>query len=197
MGTLAGLCSLPSAPVYAVLRRDRPAGNDQILMTNDEFQVLWVRWLQVGRCGWSLSSDTAAAHCLRSGNPCKALGIKVRWASLGFVGPKSLENYETWQSPIPQWRDGQADRNPFIRLNPTESDRSIFMRAASASAYARLRRDERASKLNLQIKVNQGTGAGLSAGQFLQTSWRLVTSAPTSYGTGCPAVGKALGINGR
>jgi len=28
------------------------------------------------------------------GKPCKALGIKVRWALLGFVGPFNLKKYE-------------------------------------------------------------------------------------------------------
>lgn len=64
------------------------------------------RRLQAMCCGWSLAPDTGASRAGRHfaeavlGAPKAArirgngVGIQVRWASLGFVGPKSFENYE-------------------------------------------------------------------------------------------------------
>jgi hypothetical protein len=74
-------------------------------------------------------SDAGRASMDEHGRACKALAIKARWASLGFVGPKSPDEFiydlrthgadggcgrilTVLYRAVPQWRDGLQTRAP-------------------------------------------------------------------------------------
>jgi hypothetical protein len=112
-------------------------------------------------------------------NSGKALAVGVRWPSLGFVGPKSFKKVLAYGHP----RTGNHEHvDKLIRLNPTESDLSIFFEANLGGIYD--------TGFTIYERKVRSLASGVRCIRFERRSGRSQTCAPGKFaGTSRPRSG--------